>query len=85
MTITKSSLLKTISIIDEKVTSLLSKISALEEEISALKSEKAELESNNQSTLDQIKEYIKELEQIRKSLVDNGQDAALEFKQEAEV
>lgn len=69
MKITKQHLISLIKEINSKVDSLLFKINNQEKIISDLQAQNENLKLNNQKTLDQIKEYIKELEQIRSHYV----------------
>ncbi|GAB4162249.1 MAG: hypothetical protein Tsb006_0240 [Rickettsiaceae bacterium] len=58
--------------IDSKVENLLAKLEKQEQVIADLQPRNEALKQNNQKTLDQIKEYIQELEQIRSYYVDSN-------------
>ena len=62
--------------IESKVDELLLKHEQQGKMIATLKEKNAELERNNEKTLEQIKEYIKELEQIRAYYVNNNNNAS---------
>lgn len=72
MKVTKQELLETISQISEKLDSVLEKVHDQERQIRELKSHNGDLVQNNRQTLDQIKEYIKELEEIRNHYVNSS-------------
>ncbi|MDP4709091.1 MAG: hypothetical protein NWS20_03700 [Rickettsiaceae bacterium] len=71
MEITKQQLIDTIHQIGNKIDDMLVKSAKQEQQIMDLQSQNKELKKNNQATLDQIKEYIQELEQIRNHYVDS--------------
>jgi predicted nucleic acid-binding Zn-ribbon protein len=71
MEITKQQLIDTIHHIGDKIDEMLVKSAKQEKKIMDLQSQNKELKKNNQATLDQIKEYIQELEQIRNHYVDS--------------
>lgn len=68
---TKQSLINLINQIDDKIENLLTKINTQQQTIKELESQNEHLKRNNQKTLDQIKEYIRELEQIRAHYVNS--------------
>lgn len=70
--ITKQHLIRLIKEIDSNIDGLLFKITNQEKIIHDLQSQNENLKMNNQKTLDQIKEYIKELEQIRSHYVNSN-------------
>jgi len=72
MKITKQQLIDTIHQIGNKVDDLVVKSAKQEKQIIELKLQNDELKKSNQATLDQIKEYIQELEQIRNHYVDSN-------------
>ncbi len=72
MKITKQHLINLIKEIDGNIDGLLTKINNQGKIINDLQSQNENLRLNNQKTLDQIKEYIKELEQIRSHYVNSN-------------
>ena len=72
MKITEQQLIDTIHQIGNKVDDLVVKSAKQEKQIIELKLQNDELKKSNQATLDQIKEYIQELEQIRNHYVDSN-------------
>jgi predicted RNase H-like nuclease (RuvC/YqgF family) len=72
MEVTKHDLFDLIHQTDRKIDELLSKISKQEQRILDLETQNNDLKRGNQATLSQIKEYIKELEQIRNHYVDSN-------------
>lgn len=72
MEITKKKLIDLIHEISENVDKLNAKLAKQENVINDLKSENEKLKQNSQTALDQIKEYIEELEQIRSHYVDSN-------------
>ncbi len=72
MEITKKNLIDLINEIGENVDRLNVKLAKQEGVIEDLKSQNEKLKQNNHETLDQIKEYIEELEQIRSQYVDSN-------------
>ena len=72
MEITKKNLIDLINEIGENVDKLNAKLAKQEGFIEDLKSQNEKLKKNNHETLDQIKEYIEELEQIRSQYVDSN-------------
>jgi predicted nucleic acid-binding Zn-ribbon protein len=71
MEVTKQQLIETIHYISDKIDEIMVKSAKKEQQIIDLLSQNEELKNSNQATLDQIKEYIKELEQIRSHYVDS--------------
>ena len=71
MEITKQQLIDTIHHIGDKIDEMLVKSAKQAQQFMDLQSQNKELKKNNQETLDQIKEYIQELEQIRNHYVDS--------------
>jgi predicted RNase H-like nuclease (RuvC/YqgF family) len=72
MKITRQSITNLIKHVDDKIEILLEQIKKQDEVISELQSQNKTLKQNNQQTLDQIKTYIQELEQIRSHYVDSN-------------
>lgn len=72
MEITKKNLIDLINEIGENIDRLNVKLAKQEDVIEDLKSRNEKLKQNNHETLDQIKEYIEELEQIRSQYVDSN-------------
>jgi predicted RNase H-like nuclease (RuvC/YqgF family) len=72
MEVTKYDLFDLIHQTDRKIDELLNKISKQEQRILDLETQNNDLKRGNQKTLSQIKEYIKELEQIRNHYVDSN-------------
>ncbi len=72
MEITKKQLIEAIQNIGAKVDDLNAKIHMQAHQISELSSQNNQLKQKNQDTLDQIKKYIEELEQIRNYYVDSN-------------
>ena len=72
MEITKKNLIDLINEIGENIDRLNAKLAKQEGFIEDLKSQNEKLRQNNHETLDQIKEYIEELEQIRSQYVDSN-------------
>jgi predicted RNase H-like nuclease (RuvC/YqgF family) len=72
MEVTKHDLFDLIHQTDRKIDELLNKISRQEQRILDLETQNNDLKRGNQATLSQIKEYIKELEQIRNHYVDSN-------------
>ena len=70
--VTKKDLFDLIHQTGRKIDELLNKLSKQEQVIADLEAQNNELKRNNQTTLSQIKEYIKELEQIRNHYVDSN-------------
>ena len=72
MKVTKQQLLDTILQISDKVDKMLIKINEQKDEIAELKQRNSALLQNNRHTLDQIKGYIQELEEIRSNYVNSS-------------
>ena len=72
MEVTKQDLFDLIHQTDRKIDKLLNRISKQEQRILDLETQNNDLKRGNQETLSQIKEYIKELEQIRNHYVDSN-------------
>ncbi len=72
MEITKSNLLEIIEEISSKIDNMNMKLQKQEQFIQELKEKNEILKQNNQATLEQITEYIQELEQIRNHYVDSN-------------
>lgn len=72
MKVTKQQLLDTILQISDKVDKMLIKINEQKDEIAELKQRNSALLQNNRHTLDQIKGYIQELEEIRSHYVNSS-------------
>lgn len=72
MKITKQQLIDTIHHIGDKIDRLVAKSAKQEKQIADLTLQNAELKKGNQVTLDQIQEYIQELEQIRNHYVNSN-------------
>ena len=70
--VTKHDLFDLIHQMDRKIDELLNKVSKQEQRITDLETQNNDLKRGNQETLSQIKEYIKELEQIRNHYVDSN-------------
>lgn len=68
----KQQLLDTITQINDNLSKLQMKLEYQEKEIVFLKEQNEILKKNNNNTLAQIKEYIKELEKIRSHYVDSN-------------
>ena len=72
MKITKQQLIDTIHQIGDKIDGLIAKSAKQEKQIASLMIQNEELKKGNQVTLEQIKEYIQELEQIRNHYVNSN-------------
>jgi predicted RNase H-like nuclease (RuvC/YqgF family) len=72
MKITKKNLIDLIHEINDNIDGLNKKLMKQESVIQNLKAQNESLKQSNHDTLDQIKEYIKELEQIRSHYVDSN-------------
>ncbi len=70
--VTKKDLVDLIHQTDKKIDELLNKLFKQEQVIADLEAQNDNLKRSNQTTLGQIKEYIQELEQIRKHYVDSN-------------
>ncbi|MDG1436222.1 MAG: hypothetical protein P8P83_00280 [Rickettsiaceae bacterium] len=72
MTITKQQLIDTICEIGNRIDRLVEKSANYEKQIDNLTLQNAELKKQNQATLDQVKEYVQELETIRNHYVNSN-------------
>ena len=72
MEITKKTLIDLIKKIDSGIEEMSNKLNKHEQEIRDMQLQNQSLKENNRATLEQIKEYIKELEKIRSHYVDNN-------------
>jgi uncharacterized coiled-coil protein SlyX len=72
MEITKNSLIEQIHEIGKKIEDLNAKLAKQGRLIEDLNSQNKSLKQQNSATLDQIKEYIEELEQIRSHYVNSN-------------
>lgn len=72
MTITKQQLIDTIYEIGNRIDRLVEKSANYEKQIDNLTLQNAELKKQNQATLDQVKEYVQELETIRNHYVNSN-------------
>lgn len=72
MEITKKTLIDLIKKIDLGIGEMSNKLQKQEQEIKEMQLQNQSLKENNRATLEQIKEYIKELEKIRSHYVDNN-------------
>ena len=72
MEITKQQLIEIIHEIGEKIEKLAAKSARQRQQIKDLESQNEDLKKSSQATLDQVREYIKELEQIRSHYVDSN-------------
>lgn len=72
MEITKKNLIDLINEIGENIDKLNIKLAKQETLIEELRFQNEKLKQSNHDTLDQIKEYIEELEQIRSHYVDSN-------------
>lgn len=75
MEITKKSLMDLIKQINEVACKLKAELSNKDKQIQDLKLQNEHLKISNLATLDQIREYIKELEQIRTHYVDSNNNS----------
>lgn len=75
MEVTKKQLIDIIQEIGHRVDRLMDEVAKQSQQITELKSQNQELKKSNQATLDQIKEYIQELKQIRTHYVDSNNNA----------
>ncbi len=76
MEITKKNLTDLIHEIGEKIEKLNTQLAKQEETIEDLKYQNENLKKDNRNTLDQIKEYIEELEQIRNHYVNSNNNTS---------
>jgi predicted DNA-binding protein YlxM (UPF0122 family) len=72
MEITKKALIDLIKKIDAGIEEMSNKLQKQEQEIKDMQLQNQSLKENNRATLEQIKEYIKELEKIRSHYVDSN-------------
>jgi len=72
MEITKKTLIDLIKKIDLGIEEMSNKLQKQEQEIKDMQLQNQSFKENNRATLEQIKEYIKELEKIRSHYVDNN-------------
>jgi len=72
MELTKKPLIDIIKQISDGIDGLHSELLLKDKKIADLKQQNEQLKKNNSDTLDQIREYIKELEQIRSHYVDSN-------------
>ena len=72
MEITKQQLIEIIHEIGEKIEKLAAKSAWQRQQIKDLKSQNEDLKKSSQATLDQVRKYIQELEQIRSHYVDSN-------------
>jgi predicted DNA-binding protein YlxM (UPF0122 family) len=72
MEITKKALIDLIKKIDSGIEEMSNKLQKQEQEIKDMQLQNQSLKENNRATLEQIKEYIKELEKIRSHYVDSN-------------
>lgn len=70
--VTKQSLIDVIKQINTGVDNLKKELQEKNKEIEELKSNNQHLKQSNKSTLDQIRQYIQELEKIRTHYVDSN-------------
>ena len=76
MKITKQQLIDAIHQISDNIDKLIDKSTKQENQIADLKSQNLELKKENQATLDQIKEYLQELEKIRNHYVNSNNNTS---------
>ena len=76
MKTTKKNLIDLIQEINDNIDGLNKKLIKQESLIQDLKSQNESLKQSNHDTLDQIKEYIEELEQIRSHYVDSNNNTS---------
>lgn len=69
---TKKAITEIIKQIGNNIDFLQSELSLKNRQIEELRLQNEQLKENNSATLDQIREYIKELEQIRSHYVDSS-------------
>lgn len=72
MTTTKQEIIDLIRLIGDKIDDLSEKSIKQDQFIKDLQSQNEELKMNNQTTLNQIKEYVDELKKIRNHYVDSN-------------
>ncbi len=76
MKITKKNLIDLIQEINDNLDGLNKKLAKQDSLIQDLKAQNESLKQNNHDTLDQIKEYIEELEQIRSHYVNSNNNTS---------
>jgi len=72
MEITKQQLIEIIHEIGKKIEKLAAKSARQRQQIKDLESQNEDLKKSSQATIDQVREYIQELEQIRSHYVDSN-------------
>lgn len=75
MKVTKQYLNKLIQELEEKIDILLTTSGKQADLIKTLQKRNGDLENNNNKTLEQIKDYVKELEQIRNYYVSSNNNS----------
>lgn len=75
MKVTKQHLNKLIQELEEKIDLVLTSSGKQAELIKTLQKRNSDLENNNNKTLEQIKDYVKELEQIRNYYVSSNNNS----------
>lgn len=75
MKVTKQHLSSLIQELEEKIDILFATSGKQAELIKTLQKRNSDLESNNNKTLEQIKDYVKELEQIRNYYVSSNNNS----------
>ena len=75
MKVTKQHLSNLIQELEEKIDILFATSGKQAELIKTLQKRNSDLESNNNKTLEQIKDYVKELEQIRNYYVSSNDNS----------
>ena len=75
MEVDKKALIYLIKQINSNVDKLIFELNVKDKQIEELKIQNQELKSNSSTILNQIKEYIKELEEIRNHYVDSNNNS----------
>ena len=75
MEVDKKALIHLIKQINSNVDKLIFELNVKDKQIEELKIQNQELKNNSATILNQIKEYIKELEQIRNHYVDSNNNS----------
>ena len=75
MEVDKKALIYLIKQINKNVDKIIFELNLKDRQIEELKMQNQELKNSNQAVLNQIKEYIKELEQIRNHYVDSNNNS----------
>jgi predicted RNase H-like nuclease (RuvC/YqgF family) len=75
MEVDKKALIHLIKQINSNVDKLIFELNVKDKQIEELKIQNQELKSNSSTILNQIKEYIKELEEIRNHYVDSNNNS----------